>query len=178
MKKKFTTIALALMAAFGIGALAQTPAPTCGKADKGHCEKAMKAPRACNDSLEAVILFEGITLTPEQQTKINAIKAERKQGMEACRAEKKQARDAARKDRMDTRKQCRRDYLAKMKDVLTPDQYVVFLENMVVNRPAGPRQGGDKTMMHRGHKGMKASADKGHGPRGDRGERPAKAARK
>lgn len=174
MKKKFATIALALIAALGIGAMAQTPAPACGKAEKGRCEKAMKGPRACNDSLEAVMLFEGITLTPEQQTKINALKAERKQNMEACRAENKQAC----KERMDARKQCRRDYLAKVKDVLTPDQYVVFLENMVVNRPAGPRPGGDKAMMHRGHKGMKASADKGHGSRGDRGDRPAKGTHK
>ena len=171
MKKIFTSVAIAAVAALGFSAAAQTPAPACNKADRGRCEQTVKAPRLCNDSIAEVMIFEGITLTPEQQTKINVIKADRKQKMEARRAEARQAREAARKDRTAAaadRKQCQRDYLAKMKEVLTPEQYVVFLENMVVSQPAPARDG--KAAMHRGHKDMKHH---GHDRKMVRGERPA-----
>ena len=66
MKKKIYSIALALIAATGIGAMAQKPA-TCPA--NASCPTAQKADNCCME-----LFMEGITLTPEQQTKIAAIK--------------------------------------------------------------------------------------------------------
>ncbi len=38
-------------------------------------------------------------------------------------------------------KSWQRDYAAQVKEVLTPDQYIVFLENIAFNTPQGPNMG-------------------------------------
>lgn len=73
--------------------------------------------------------FEGITLTADQQAKLDVLKSNKE----------------ARPDR----RQMKREYLAKVKEILTPDQYVVFLENSFVNTPMRPH----KDMRHSGHHG-------------------------
>ena len=167
MKKKFSTLALALIAAAGIGVMAQNPAPDCCK--KGHgdnCDK-KEAPcldRAQADSLRATMLFDGIQLTPDQQAKINQLRADKaKARMEARKAEK-QARAEFGKARMDARKAAIKADLEKMKQILTPEQYVQYLENMVTSAPAPGRMDG-KAPRH-AHKDMKAApgrADKNKG---------------
>lgn len=134
MNKKISAIALAIVASLGISAFAQTPAACPNKAADCPRSAACAPAKACGDSCCTAVFFEGITLTPEQQTKIAAIKADRQK-----------AAKEARENRKADRKNCKRDYLNKMKEVLTPEQYVVFLENMVVNRPDGPQ-------AFRGHK--------------------------
>ena len=100
MKKKIYSIALALIAATGIGAMAQKPA-TCPA--NASCPTAQKADNCCME-----LFMEGITLTPEQQTKIAAIKESRtkkaKEMREARKAEMKDRRaqtDAPRPPRRD-----------------------------------------------------------------------------
>lgn len=134
MNKKISAIALAIVASLGISAFAQTPAACPNKAADCPRSAACAPAKACGDSCCTAVFFEGITLTPEQQTKIAAIKADRQK-----------AAKEARENRKADRKNCKRDYLNKMKEVLTPEQYVVFLENMVVNRPDGQK-------AFRGHK--------------------------
>ena len=178
MKKKFSTLALALIAAAGIGVMAQNPAPDCCK--KGHgdnCDK-KEAPcldRAQADSLRATMLFDGIQLTPDQQAKINQLRADKaKARMEARKAEKQARADAAKaekqaraefgKARMDARKAEIKADLEKMKQILTPEQYVQYLENMVTSAPAPGRMDGKAPRY--AHKDMKAApgrADKNKG---------------
>lgn len=133
MNKKISAIALAIVASLGIGAFAQTLA-ACPQAPACTPNAACAPANACGDSCCTAVFFEGITLTPEQQTKIAAIKADRQKAVKE-----------ARENRKADRRNCKRDYLNKMKEVLTPEQYVVFLENMVVNRPDGQK-------AFRGHK--------------------------
>lgn len=149
MNKKFSALALAIMAAAGISAAAQTPAACpAAKSCAKSCTEAKACPQQPGCGME--VFFEGITLTPEQQTKIDAIKADRQKAAKEARENKKA-----------DRKTCRRDYLNKMKAVLTPEQYVVFLENMVTARPAGrPGQGFGPGRGHGAHHAKAAKCAK------------------
>lgn len=159
MKRKFTTIALALVAALGIGAAAQTPdAATCPKGTKQAKECRHGAPQqACanRDSMEMAVFFEGITLTPEQQTKITTLRQNNRQQARESKALARQQRA----DRAKARKDAQRSKLNEMKSILTPEQYVVYLENIVVNAPAGPRMhdGRDMKRPHRDAKAMNST---------------------
>ncbi len=143
MKKTIVSLAVLLASTFSISTFAQAPATSC---DAAGCptEKA-----ECVQSF----LFEGITLTPEQQTKLQELNASRAKAAK----EKKEAAKADRKAKGDQKKAARKDYLNSVKGVLTPDQYVIFLENAYVNGPAkmAPRDG-------KAHKGAVKGAMKGH----------------
>ncbi|MDE6269940.1 MAG: hypothetical protein K2M12_03670 [Muribaculaceae bacterium] len=154
MNKKLSTIALAIVAAFGISAAAQCPAKCDKKADceKTTCEKTCKqdCKKACDDSK----LFEGITLTADQKTKIEALKADCKSKKEARATEAKAAREKAAKEKAEQRANRKAEYLAKMKTILAPEQYTKFLENMAVSNP-GPRGHKMAPNGHRHGKDMK-----------------------
>ena len=85
--------------------------------------------------------FEGLNLSEKQQAELKALregcKAERQKIAEKERAEKKEMKEQRKKDA--------KEYLAKVKEILTPQQYVQFLENAYLNqggRPFGsPRSG-------------------------------------
>lgn len=101
--------------------------PDC-KSNNGTCSPAECCPG-----------FEGLNLTEEQQTKLKALCE--KSG--AQRQERAKANKEARKDRKvksdSERRADQRSYLDEVKKILTPQQYVQFLENMVVN--GRPNQG-------------------------------------
>lgn len=182
--KKLFVIAIAALCACSSAVFAQKPADNtstngcplnkeCKRGDKAKCNKADR--KTFNP-------FEGITLTADQQTKLDALKAECKAQREACKGRancpqqancdkncksgencaKTECPYAGDKKDVANRQQQRRDCLNKVKAILTPEQYVTFLENMAVSRPAG----------HHGDKGkMARNGRKGHGMRhGDNGK--------
>ena len=117
---------------------------------KKECQKGKK----CEGQRCEYNPFEGLNLTENQQAKLNDLKSEfckkqenRKNG-EGQKMDKNKKDDQQRPDR----RQAKREYLAKVKSILTPDQYVTFLENMAVNRPdmghVRPHE------MRKGHKDM------------------------
>lgn len=168
--KKLFVIAIAAICTCSSTVFAQKPADNtasngcplnkeCKRGDKAKCNKADR--KAFNP-------FEGITLTADQQTKLNALKAECKAQREACKGRancpqqancdknckpcencaKTECPVAAGNDKaVANRQQQRRDCLNKVKAILTPEQYVTFLENMAVSRPAGHH--GNKAKMAR-----------------------------
>lgn len=105
--------------------------------------------------------FEGLNLTADQQAKLDALKPQGK-----CDGTKKQNCDKKSENcplngatKVD-RRQAKRDYLAKVKAILSPEQYVSFLENIAVSGPDKPHGN------FRGHKDGKRH----------HGERPQKPA--
>ncbi len=146
MKKKIMTLALAAAVLCGVPAFAQntknqqcanqtecTQGTQCQKGDKA---KQGKRARGGNPYQE---VFAGLNLTADQQAKLAQLDT------------KRQATDSvARSQRRDNRLQSRRDYLKSVKDVLTPDQYVTFLETIVVE---GPAQRGQAQMQQRQRRG-------------------------
>jgi len=155
MKKKILSIALVLAGLMGTSAMAQspstTPQPTCQQA----CPAKAKAKAKANP-------FEGLNLSEKQQAELNALregcKAERQKIAAQEKAEKKEMREQRKKDN--------KEYLGKIKDILTPEQYVQFLENAYLNqgnRPFSPRMGGKQAKD-----GKHAKNRKQHGRHGQR----------
>lgn len=130
MKKKIMTIAIALSALCVLPSVAKNPdtnntnVPACeaGACNQGGQCRGDRADRQANRPNP----FEGITLTPEQQSALSALEAQRPSRSQADSEARAQAREA--------RKEARRNYLNQVKDVLTPDQYVTFLENIALQQ--------------------------------------------
>lgn len=156
-KKIFATAIVALSAALATPMFAQNA--NVAKDKKAVCEQkcdAKKGPKAPNP-------FEGLNLTAEQQTKLDALKKECVQQKKAAK-EAKQADKAARKQQA---KEARAQQLAKIKAILTPEQYVTFLENNFLNKGAKMGKGDMAKKVQRDGKKMQKKDN-----RGERGQRP------
>lgn len=148
MKKTILSVAVLLASTLGFTAAAQSPtnSPTCN--NPAQCQQAGKANKTARPNP-----FEGLNLTEQQQTELQAltpqksgVKGNKAQNGEKADKTKEQAKAEKQAKRAENRQkmiQNRRDYLAKVKDILTPEQYVQFLENNYVNRAAksGARNG-------------------------------------
>lgn len=136
MKKKvLATVVVALAGVFATpvfaqqGAKAECPKQQCEatKCQAGKCDQA-KSP------------FANLGLTAEQQKKIDALRADCQKNAKECKEQAK----TDRKDRREAMGKRRAEYLAKIKDILTPEQYVKFLENAFVEaQPTMQRMKGD-----------------------------------
>ena len=125
---------IALVGTVGMTSFAQTQnsqqcsnskTECCSKQKSGQCDRQKTKPD----------FFEGITLSADQQAKLDKIKTDRQAKMKAAREQAKQAKQQRKQQKTEARKASQKEYLAEIKEVLTPDQYVVFLENIVVNQP-------------------------------------------
>ncbi len=103
--------------------------------------------------------FIGTTITPEQQAKLDQLnkdRAEKKAAAKEQRQKTKQMNDSVRRAE-------KLDYLRQVKDIIGPDQYVIFLENIAVAQPQqgkAMRPGKDgavKSKMDKGDKSKKRS---------------------
>lgn len=116
--------------------------------------------------------FEGMNLTETQKSQLKQLdekrRTEHRQKAEARKAEKtakagknNQADKAA---KMAERRAARKAYLAEVKAIIGPEQYVVFLENMYADN--GGHRHGNKAAVGQG-KGSKGKAARrgGHGNR-------------
>ena len=134
MKKFFLASALVLMgAASMVAQRADRQNTNC--AATPCTENIACAQTACGPRNNCMDMFQGLDLTAEQQTQIQALQTECRQQAQAQRENARASRQAAAADRQ----QAKRDKLARFKAILTPEQYVAFLENAFVN--AGPSQG-------------------------------------
>ena len=144
MKKNFMATALIAASLFSFSAFANPS--TDNKAKK--CTKT-ECNSKCDGNKQAAVNrpnpFEGITLTTEQQTKLNALTETQIAQYKSALEKKKEDAKSAREQRMAERKNSQREYLNGVKAILTPTQYVTFLENMVLNQPS--LQGKGSKMM-------------------------------
>ena len=136
MKKLIVALAAIAMTA-GFSAQAQDEQqcpqmmPSCPPA---QCEQ---APRDC--------MFEDLNLTEAQKAQLQALG---KKCMDAKKDKKQAKKEACKEDA--------RNFLAEVKTILTPEQYVQFLENSFIN----------KGNFGKGNRGPRMSRPRGHGPRG------------
>lgn len=167
MKKAILSLAIAALAFSSLPAFAQAPGNNDGKSCKNPTECAQarkggpeKGPKASNP-------FEGIELTDAQKSSLEALRTKRAEACKAARAEKQKSDSARMATRQADRKAKARARLDEVKAILTPEQYVVYLENIVIDQPA-PRHGqGDKARRDNGKKGGKDGRKDGQrrGPR-------------
>lgn len=135
--------------------------------DQNKCEKQCTSKEQCNrgpkEGKQAFNPFEGLNLTPEQQTRLDALKAECKAAKADIKKDAAQKKEQVKKEARQGRNEMKAQMLQKVKAILTPEQYVQFLENAFVNNGNGPRMKHDKQAMHNGHKNSKnPKACKGH----------------
>lgn len=198
MNKKVLAIAFAAMAAFGISASAQTPA-----ANQAPCCAENSAAPGANDKMARPqkftdFAFEGILLDIPQQARMDSLNAAVKVQREQARPQRKQRGDrkgqincpagqacvdsacvaqpcGPRDGRRGPGRRVSADYVAKVKEILTPEQYTTFLENIVLmpencaaqpqndkcgfnNKERGRHHGNDKARGHHDHNGKGAQA--------------------
>lgn len=167
MKKKILSIALVLTGLMGTTAMAQSPTTTRQQTEQTATRPAKKA--KANP-------FEGLNLSEKQQSDLKVLnesrKTERQKKADQKKAEKKAERQAMREQN----KKDKQEYLAKIKEILTPEQYVQFLENAYMTQ--GKRAvGGPRGGKHGMRPGKQANNDrKQQGKRGQRAAATAPAA--
>lgn len=176
--KKFVSAAFAAMMLFAIPATAQNTTTGASKSETTSCtsnNKDCNRNRQCDGNrqakgkkdgqcLRANCEFEGLNLTDSQKSRLNELKAKQRTAREAQKAQaqadrqaNKEKKIADRKAKKDEREAARRAYLQEVKDIIGPDNYVIYLENMYVTAPAQPK------MMHKGnmhHNRQHAKAEK------------------
>lgn len=121
--------------------------------------------------------FKGINLTEDQKTKLTALrtslKGERKDGKENVSKDQKtqmtaEQKKAMRAERSAKRQTAKKAYLSGVKEILSPDQYVMFLENTYTISNHGQKG-------HHNAKGIRG--DKG-GKKGNRDSKTAQHSQK
>ena len=122
------------MMSFSSLAQTQQPSAACTTQECAAQQKNCQTPKApCKAKPPKADPFAGLTLSESQKTQLNALKAKRAE----ARAEKMQARKADMRLNDSARIANRRQYLEEVKEIIGPDQYVMYLENIVVNSPRG-----------------------------------------
>lgn len=168
MKKKILSLALVAMSLVAFNGIAQSQDntisnPTCkesvctkwqkdGKKAKKDKDKKGKDGKFAKGNRKAKANpFEGINLNEAQKAQLEQLKAKRQAAREESKKmakADKQRRDSA---AFEARKAAKKEYLEEVKAIIGPDNYVVFLENMVINGPS----------MQKAHM-QKASKDKAY----------------
>ena len=138
MRTKFLGIAIAAMTIIALPSVADNKSKVSNdKAEKSCCQDSQKQRPGLNP-------FEGLNLTDAQQAKLKELgekrKAERAEKMQKAKEERKAAREKAQAIRPDL-KAAKKEKLNEVKSILTADQYVQYLENMVINTPSQARIG-------------------------------------
>lgn len=189
MKTKILGLAFLTIALFSVSASAQQKIQStenckfkteCAAQNK-KCLKDCKNCKDCKDCKDCkkvkcqkkVDLFEGITLTTEQKSRIEALNNASKVSRQEIKAQAKKAREN--KDTTfnprNVRKELRSKYINDLGEILTSDQMVVYLKNFYVN--SGSHHGGKKAVAMRQGKGHKG----GNFHKDGKGNRPGKALR-
>lgn len=154
MKKTILTMIVAVATMFSFNSMAQSPKCEGKKCDKAMCDKAPKCEMGRGQHKPCPNPFEGLNLTPAQQDKLKAMTpCAGKEQRQACKQEQRRHRQAC--DSIARAGQ--EKFLADVKSVLTPEQYVQFLENMA-KQPRPDMMKGPGHGMKKGCKAHKGDA--------------------
>lgn len=182
MIKKALSLTLILTAAFGLTAKAS--AQDCCQQDQTECAKTNDKECHNGKKCNGFNPFDGLNLSADQQTRLDMLAkdcpksktcgkkscCQEKDSTKTCRpqADKKAccATDSCKAAVRANPAESRAEYLAKVKEILSSEQYVMFLENIVVNDhpskrlfsdPTGPMMRDPKTgkLVPKGRPGMR-----------------------
>lgn len=175
MNKKTLTSALAALTIFAFSANAQTPAesqqPNCPNAAT-ECPQA-KCPgqkRNCDaQQCPQAKYLQGITLTDAQKKKIQELNTQVYQNRQASRVAMKQQKKRANAAADSVKRASRMEYLHQMKNILTPDQYVTYLENIATSKSIDKT--GRPSAMQRGNAAQRGPRHHAMQQNGRKGQR-------
>lgn len=136
MKKNVLSIAVIAVALFAFGANAQNPdksqRPAClveGCTQHQHNDYKPHRPSGYNP-------FEGIELTDAQKTKIAEMRKNNKEALKQKAEAQRKVREENKMKRDSIIRSGKLNQLRQLKEILTPEQYVTYLENKIVNQPS------------------------------------------
>ncbi len=144
-------IALSVLAASTLGLSAQNQ--TQNNKTAGQPNKEMAKKHVDGKKQKGANPFDGLNLTEQQRKQLTDLRTQSK----AKKAANDSTQRARRAEHAAKAKTMRADYLKSVKAILTPDQYVKFLENNYVNAGKGHKKGyGGKAFAkdgrkHKGH---------------------------
>ncbi len=178
MKKKVLSLAIIATSLLTVSAVAQNPddaqRPAClVEGCDQHQHRGPKAPKPeCGNP------FEGLNLTDAQKAKLDQLRKDGQDARQKKQEERRKNREEARAKRDSLMKTGKLNHLRQIKEILTPEQYVTFLENMVVNQKPEARNHrmapGKGKQGQRGDFGRCGHDDcQGHKPNPQRGDKPA-----
>ncbi len=141
MKKKIAAIAIVLAAFVSFNVSAQSVPDAAATAAAAKCPKAgncKKMEKKCANP------FAGLNLTDAQKQALKDLKTDRCKKKDVCKEKCKadSVKKCCRAEKMAKDKNARTEYLSKVKAILTPEQYVQFLENSFVLCPMGKHKTG------------------------------------
>ena len=142
MKKKILGLAVIAMSMGSLSTMARdtksancpanadcpTACQTCPASD-AECAPANCTPAHCGRPDP----YKGLNLTSAQKEKLDRLDASRRQ----ARVDKAQIRKADRQRNDSLRRADRKSHLEEVKAIVSPDQYVTYLENIVLDTPRG-----------------------------------------
>lgn len=192
MNKKIFSLALAAVVVLGSSFSAMAGKPKKEKIEscqaQTECTAAQAQECGCPDGKgQRPDPFSGLNLTADQQAKLEALKQEvrkerqvatqrMRQAADSIRQEGKRAKREGRHEAVEAGQQLKRgergaqmatergrQWLAKVKEILTPEQYVQYLENSYVQQTSRPGKKGPEKRHHDG---------RGHGPQGQAAPAP------
>lgn len=153
MKKKILGIAIVAMSVIALPVMAQAQQKRANVGSENtQCVNTFCKKSDCR-------AFEGLNLTDAQKEQLKQLGEKRRAAMKECIRQKQRNDSVARAGHLAAKKA----YLDDVKAVLTPEQYIAFLENHFVS--AGGQRGGKAIRMK--HHGKKSGKWK------DRGRQPA-----
>lgn len=172
---------LALLAATSMTTFAQTPNNNaCCNVPQTECVPDSFCNVPCDPcGLPLDLALQGLNLTTEQNNKLVDLQSSFKKQQKVAKEGRKCGSDSIKNDRQKPTKEqvqahrkamrekkaeSRKNYLAGVKGILTPDQYVTYLENVYVYQAPNQGKAGKPGKMDK-------AGRKGHGQKGDRGNK-------
>lgn len=150
MKRRILSIAFFAISALMITAVAEDKKENKPCEGKEMC-KHHKMKKGHRHARPIFNPFEGLELTAAQQEQLDQLATERGQSF-AKMNEQGNPDNQDRAVRPNPR-EMQRKHLDDMKNILTPDQYVIYLENIALNRPMMHKHGHHKHNFHKqGHR--------------------------
>lgn len=147
MKTKALLLAAVLFATGTVASYAANDNNDKNAKDKTECTKGRKG--QCKEGFNP---FEGLNLTEVQQAKLKELRESSCPMKAETKADKKAHTPADKEAARVNRAAAKKEFLGKVKEILTPEQYVTFLENMAVNGQNHDKARMQKMMKQKGQK--------------------------
>ena len=170
MKKVIVSMMLAV-ALFGGTAFAQNQAQGNTGATQQQTEQTQKGKKEGKKKMNrpAFNPFDGVQLTQDQQQRLQVLRqglgpvvldkeqqAKIKENPNLTPEQKKQLKEERKANKL----QAKKNYLNGVKEILTPDQYVIFLENCYIYTPQQSDKATKMGKAKKSNKGQKGSKDR------------------
>lgn len=157
-KKIFGGIAILALSMIPTAMSAQTAEKQGRQCDRKECRADQRCDRKAK---QCVNPFEGMNLTDTQKQQLEQLNSSRRDKAMKQRQAAKEQKQAMKKEAREARRTAKRQYLNEVKSIIGEDNYVIYLENIVLDSPQHHKaKKMDKSGGHHARAGKHKSHDK------------------